>query len=247
MRLPRRKRRDSPAPAEAPDTADAPDSGDAPDSTNDPSSAEAPDTAALPHTAEPVDDAAAPDTEEAAAAPEPPGAPEPPAALEPPGVEDDWVTGGAPRRHWAGIAATSLVLIAALAAVGLAQTSAGRTVLRRAGLAERARPYTELYFADPRHLPLEVIKQSPRQRVSFVIRNQEHRRQTYRWTIGTKGSPPEASGTVSLYVGHWATIARKVRVDCTGKRAYEQVSLPGQGETIGYWLSCRSLTPATKK
>jgi hypothetical protein len=223
MRLPRRKRRDNPAPAEAPDTAEAP------------HSTEAPDTAELPRTAEPVDAAGAPDTEEA------------PSALEPPGIEDDWVAGGAPRRHWAGVAATCMVLIAALAAVGLAQTSAGRTVLRNAGLAERARPYTELYFADPRHIPLEVIKQSPRQRVSFVIRNQEHHRRTYRWTIGTKGSPPEASGTVSLYVGHWATIARKVRVDCTGRRAYEQVSLPDQSETIGYWLSCRSLIPARKK
>ena len=106
------------------------------------------------------------------------------------------MTGGAPRRHWAGMAATCIVLIAAVAAVSLAQTSSGRTVLRKAGLAERARPYTELYFANPRHIPLEVIKQSPRQRVSFVIRNQEDRRQTYRWTIGTKGSPPEASGTV---------------------------------------------------
>lgn len=202
MRLPRRKRRDSPAPAESPDAA------------------ESPATTELAET---------------------------PSVLDPPGVEDEWVAHGAPRRHWAGMAATCLVLIAALAAVGLAQSSSGRTVLRKAGLAESARPYTELYFANPRHIPLEVIKQSPRQRVSFVIRNQEHRRQTYRWTIGTKGSPPEASGTVDLYVGHWATIARTVPVDCTGKRAYEQVSLLGRGETIGYWLSCRSLTSAKKR
>jgi hypothetical protein len=80
-----------------------------------------------------------------------------------------------------------------------------------------------------------------------VVRNQEHRQQTYSWTIGTKGSAPAASGTVRLYVGHWATIDRRVRIDCTGRRAYEQVSLTGRGETIGYWLTCRSLAPTKKK
>lgn len=163
------------------------------------------------------------------------------------GVEDEWVASGAPRRGWAGVAATCIVLVAAIAAVGLAQTSAGRTVLRKAGLAERARPFTELYFLHPRHIPLEVIKQSPRQTVSFVIRNQEHSRRTYPWRIATKGSAPAASGTVTLDVGHWATIVRKVRVDCSARRAYEQVTLPTSGETIGYWLTCRSVVPAKKR
>jgi hypothetical protein len=162
-------------------------------------------------------------------------------------VDSDWVVNGAPRRSWVGVAATCTVLAAAVAAVGLAQTSAGHTALSKAGLTEPARPFTELYFLHPRHLSLYVIKPSPHQTVAFVIRNQEHRRQTYSWTIGTKGSPAAASGTVSLDVGHWATIARKVRVDCTANRVYEQVTVPTSGETIGYWLACRSPTPAKKR
>src|SRR6201999_3727112 len=65
---------------------------------------------------------------------------------ERPGVDSEWVDRGAPRRSWFGVAATCAVLVAAIASVGLAQTSAGHTVLRRAGLAEQARPFTELYF-----------------------------------------------------------------------------------------------------
>jgi hypothetical protein len=142
---------------------------------------------------------------------------------------------------WRG--AIALVAAVALAA-GIAQTSFGHEVLRKAGLIEEPTGYTSLAFLDPR---LNVIENlSSRQGsvpVSFEIHNATNSPRYYHWSVllVQRGRTHSiAAGGVHVASGRGAAITRSVNIFCRRGRVRVVVKLTSPAEFIDAWMSCYS-------
>ena len=97
---------------------------------------------------------------------------------------------------------------------------------------------TELYFADPNHLPASYAP-GQTQTVAFTVHNLEYRTTTYHYVIsaaptGQTGGQALTSGSFTLPQGSSKTSVVNVIVPDTGSRATVSVNLEGQNESIDY-------------
>jgi hypothetical protein len=138
------------------------------------------------------------------------------------------------------IAAVITAAIVVLAAV-LAQTAAGKSVLRDAGLLGSPQAYTELEFVEPAKLPVQVTPGTHRLRVPFRIHNVEDSARTYRWSVVaiTGGRTQRLAGTrQDLAKGQSRYLDPHVPLTCSGGRVRIEVRLADPAQSIGYWVKC---------
>ena len=143
------------------------------------------------------------------------------------------------RRHLLGVAAAAAAVLVLLAA---AQTGAGRSVLRHAGLTSPAEPYTELAFARPSELPQRLPSGRTRVSVPFALHNAEGSLRTYAWTIEALSAGRRtvlARGRVQAAAGQLASVTRPFVARCRGGRTRVEVRLAQPAEPIGFWAQCR--------
>jgi hypothetical protein len=141
------------------------------------------------------------------------------------------------RKVRGAIAAAAVVL----AAVGFAQSGAGRALLRDTGLEGRTPSYTALSFANPGELPTQLYSPAGLMPTAFTIRNSSAQQRHYPWQIEEirNGQVRQlASGQATVPPGAARTINRSFVTSCTGGRIKIEVSLPGAGESIGFWTTC---------
>jgi hypothetical protein len=134
----------------------------------------------------------------------------------------------------------TIVAAAALAA-GLAQTSAGQSVLRRAGLAQHPASYTSLAFADPQSLPTRLSAAPTRVSVPFAVTNTSAGLRSYHWSIvldRAGRTDPLAAGEVAVPAGDRAAVAATVTASCAAGQARMTVRLTAPAEAIDFWLAC---------
>jgi hypothetical protein len=152
--------------------------------------------------------------------------------------------GGTRSRRPAALVLLSVVLIVLALA---AQTAAGKSLLRHAGLIGGRESYTALAFDNPRNLPAD-LRGNPQLRVGFTLRNVEGGPRTYRWTIVSqtkRGSRKRASGSVSAADGELAHAGARIRIPCSGDRVRVSVRLAEPAESIGFWTHCSPLPGGT--
>lgn len=143
--------------------------------------------------------------------------------------------------------AALVVLLVVLVLLALAaQTAAGKSLLRHAGLIGGRESYTALAFENPRNLPAD-LRGHPNLRVGFTLRNVEGGPRTYRWTIVSqtkRGSRELASGSVPTANGELAHASARIQIPCTGGRVRVNVRLADPAESIGFWTRCTALPTA---
>jgi hypothetical protein len=150
---------------------------------------------------------------------------------------------GSWRFQWLAVA---IVAAVALAAVGVAQTATGRSLLRKAGLSSPPARYTELAFAHPTLLPEKFPHGRFKVTAPFTIHNVSGARRTYRWTveeIAGGRSTKIRRGKITLDPGIRRGANPRMWLHCTGPhRVRVQVRLDDPAESIGWWATC--LPPA---
>lgn len=134
------------------------------------------------------------------------------------------------------------VLVAILVAGALAaQSAAGRSVLRHAGLQHDPQRYTELYFERAGRLPPEA-NAGAILKPAFEIGNREGGARRYRWTVSERTERGHAvrslRGTTPVAAGDTRRVAPSLRLSCPGSRARIEVRLSSPRESIGYWVKC---------
>ncbi len=150
--------------------------------------------------------------------------------------------------------AISVVIIAlVLAAVGFAQTHAGRRVTSSLGLGAHRQPYTALYFTAPGTVGSEPVQSRhgiAYVTVSFWIANHTHGSMSYRWSIFATPRTPVATGINGARAGHAALVNDVIAVRCSSRHVPgRRQSVPSQfrihvalsgnpPESIGYWETC---------
>ena len=125
--------------------------------------------------------------------------------------------------------------------VGLAQTAAGRSVLRDSGLLGSPDGYTELEFVDPTKLAARVAPGGSTVRVPFRIHNVEGGARTYRWSVVAiaSGRPERvAAGRQDLASGQSRYLDPRAAIACTGGRVRIEVRLADPAQSIGFWVEC---------
>jgi hypothetical protein len=156
---------------------------------------------------------------------------------------------------------TCAVLLAALAAVAVAQTTTGARVTHSAGLSAPAEPYTALSFTDP--TAIGNLDQWPHPGtalvpVEFSLSNHEGRSMSYRWTITVAANIRDTGDTV-VPRGSAADVSRRVRVRCASVTSSASprrhgragassspaqvqvvVSLAQPQHSIDYWVQCHA-------
>jgi hypothetical protein len=133
--------------------------------------------------------------------------------------------------------------VVVLAVVGFAQTDTGRALLRETGLEGESPSYTALSFASPGELPTQLYSQAALLPAAFVIRNSSAQQRHYPWQIEEirNGQVRQlASGQATVAAGAATTVNRSFVTSCNGGRMKIEVSLPGAGESIGFWTTCWS-------
>jgi Tfp pilus assembly protein PilX len=150
--------------------------------------------------------------------------------------------GTRPPRAAALVALLVVLILVALAA----QTAAGKSLLRHAGLIGGREAYTALAFENPRNLPAD-LRGHPSLRVGFTLRNAEGGPRAYRWTIVSqtrRGTSRLASGITSAADGQLVRAGARIRIPCTGDRVRVNVRLADPAESIGFWTRCTRLPGA---
>jgi hypothetical protein len=125
-------------------------------------------------------------------------------------------TDGAKRSHRA-ITAVLVVALGAGSVVGYSQSSWVRSQVRLS-FSRRPAPFTELYFADPIHLP-KVLSATAANQFSFTIVNHEgnHVDDRYRVTIaGPSGLTAIDGGTATLSQDESLTINERFQAPLPG-------------------------------
>lgn len=143
---------------------------------------------------------------------------------------------------------TASLLIAVLAAAGVAQSGPGRRALGSLGLVASAEPYTELYFASPSALGATQAARAgsgERQTVSFVIHNREQSAVRYEWTIGSSLGAGDTHGAVIVPRGGSSRVTGQLDLACSSRDSgavaapvQVRVSLAHPSESIDYWTRC---------
>jgi hypothetical protein len=140
----------------------------------------------------------------------------------------------------------AIVAATVVIAIGVAQTAAGQSLLRGAGLIGRADHYTELAFQHPDLLPGKSPAGRAPQRLPFTLRNAEGSPRTYRWTavaLHGERTTELTHGAVTLADGERALVRAHAVVDCAGDRTRVEIRLAGRPEAIGFWTSCVGVPP----
>jgi hypothetical protein len=144
-------------------------------------------------------------------------------------------------------AATSgwLAGLLAVAALGLAQTGPGQSLLEDAGLRGGAgQGYTELAFATPARLPRDL---AAARTVAFTVHNAEGADRRYGWTLRLRdgqASTDVGHGELALAEDGRGTVAARLPDVCAGatRRTKYQVSVAldtPQRQTIAFYAACR--------
>jgi hypothetical protein len=143
--------------------------------------------------------------------------------------------------RWRGVAVQVAVIAVA---AGIAQTSAGHTLLRRVGLFQAPSSYTSLAFQHPQFLPGQLRSNPANVPVSFKIQDIGSVSRDYGWSVlvnndgRTRGI---SSGQVRLAAGHATVISRIVHISCSPGRVRISVSLTAHpAESIDAWTTCWS-------
>ena len=153
------------------------------------------------------------------------------------------------RRHVA-LVLTGLVLAAILAAAALSGTSQGRRFAASLGIRTQTEPFTAIAFTHPKTLGTAGVRYHGihvHDRLSFGIRNQEHRRITYRWRVSFTPAWRIYQGSVTLGSGQMATIPPRVLLPCNEpvgaagakpKRVKVSVRVSPSDDNIDFWQAC---------
>jgi hypothetical protein len=150
--------------------------------------------------------------------------------------------------------ATSAVIIAlVLAAVGFAQTHAGRHVTSSLGVGAPRQAFTAIYFTAPGTVgsePLQARRGIAFATVSFWIANHTHGPMSYRWSIRATRQTPVATGINGARAGHAALVNQVIAVRCSSRHvAGRRGRVPSRfrirvavnsnpPESISYWETC---------
>jgi hypothetical protein len=135
-------------------------------------------------------------------------------------------------------------LLAALivAAVGLAQTAGGKSVLRKAGLVDKPARYTELSFAHPQLLPEKFPDGRFKIHAPFIVHNNEGRGYTYHWVvleIDGRTTKRVASGASHGAEGETFPVNPTMKLECThAGRVHVSVQVQRPARSIGWWADC---------
>jgi hypothetical protein len=133
------------------------------------------------------------------------------------------------------------IVAAAAVAAGLAQTSAGHSLLRRAGLYAEPAHYTSLAFIDPQSLPTHLSPAPTRVSVPFAVTNTSAGPRSYHWSIALDRAGHTdrlAAGQVGVPAGDRATVTRTVAASCATGQARMTVQIAAPAESIDFWLAC---------
>lgn len=150
-----------------------------------------------------------------------------------------------PRRAYFRMGKSLIILVATAAAValavGLAQTSAGHSLLREAGLYGEPASYTSLAFTNPQSLPTHLSSAPTRLSMSFAVSNASPDPRTYHWSIVLEGTGHAyylTAGEVRVPAEGRATVARTVTALCTRGQARITVQVAAPAESIDFWVAC---------
>jgi hypothetical protein len=125
--------------------------------------------------------------------------------------------------------------------VTLAQTPAGRSVLRLTGLEQPPTAYSALYFTDPSGLPTTLPSGHVALNVSFTVHNASQHANGYRWTVQLvqgKKTQSAASGTLTIPAGGTQAENRPVAALCPSGVLEVVVRLAAPAESIHFTAAC---------
>jgi hypothetical protein len=130
-------------------------------------------------------------------------------------------------------------------AASLAQTPAGHTVLRQAGLERTPPSYTALSFAHPQSLPTKLPASHISVHAPFAIHNDSSETRSYQWSlkasrIGNGGglTARPVSGTSTLAPGATVTMDPALPLICHGGQIRITIHLASPAESIDFLSRC---------
>lgn len=132
-------------------------------------------------------------------------------------------------------------LLGLVAAIALAQTPPGHSLLRLAGLVKPPASYSALYFTDPAGLPATLPSGHVAVNVSFAVRNAAQSANSYRWTVelmhgGKRLST--ASGTMTVPAGGTEAEKKPMTTVCRSGVLDVIVRLAAPAESIHFKAVC---------
>ena len=136
------------------------------------------------------------------------------------------------------------LLLAVVLSIGVAQTAAGESVLRSAGLKADPERFTELAFSEPERLPDQVDRQNVVLTPGFTIGNHQGQDRTYHWQIvrhveGEQRDHVLNEGRNRVPAGRTFAIRERARLDCPAGRVRLEVRLVEPAERkVGAWIRC---------
>ncbi len=151
--------------------------------------------------------------------------------------------GAAETANSRGLTALAVTAGLVVAAVGLAQTSPGHSLLREVGLYAEPATYTALAFTNPQSLPSHLSAAPAQVAVSFAVSNVSPDPHSYSWSIVLKAAGQTsrvAAGEVGVPAHGHATVTRTVTASCPGGQAVMTVRLAAPAESIDFQAACSS-------
>ncbi|MGO9780195.1 MAG: hypothetical protein ACLPQY_10585 [Streptosporangiaceae bacterium] len=140
-----------------------------------------------------------------------------------------------------GLTALAVAAGLVVAAVGLAQTSPGHSLLREVGLYAEPATYTALAFTNPQSLPSHLPAAPAQVAMSFGVGNASPGPQRYSWSIVLEAAGQTsrlAAGDVGVPAHGHATVTRTVTASCPGGKAVIAVRLAAPAESIDFQAAC---------
>jgi len=138
--------------------------------------------------------------------------------------------------------AAGLFAAIVIAGVALAQTAAGSSLLRRAGLTDQPPRYTELAFAHPTLLPEKFPDGKFQIHAPFTLHNAEGRGYTYHWIvqeIDGSDATTVASGASHAAKNETFPVDPKLKLECKhAGRVKVVVRIQRPARSIGWWGDC---------
>jgi hypothetical protein len=135
-------------------------------------------------------------------------------------------------------AAAFVLVVVCFVAVGVAQTTFGKSQLKKVGLYPPPTAVSELYFASPATLPQVAHRGRSRQTVAFIIRNQTSSARIYAWQVSADAGRESKTGSLALGASQQKTITRRLAIVCLNKHVHLTVSLAAGSQRIGFWKTC---------
>jgi hypothetical protein len=137
----------------------------------------------------------------------------------------------------------TLIVLAVALAAGLAQTSAGTFLLRKAGLAAVPASYTSLAFTAPQSLPARLAHARSLVRISFAVGNASAGPRSYHWTIAADHAGHAtwlAAGDVRVPAHGRTAVTRTVTVRCAQGQVRITAGLATPAESVDFQAACSS-------